>query len=158
MGKTTFCDLKDDTDKVQLFVKQDALGEEGFQLFRNSAPDLADERGFFRFYKNSETPIWTSRRDRTSVENAFKHWRDHFEDFPNLNNALEYVAEAQNFVNNPPSGTLVKVRANGDFVYYNPESDIFAIANKDKVPRTMYKPKPEIHGFPTNMDYFNAQK
>src|SRR3989338_733935 len=34
MGKTTFCDLKDDTGGVQLFVKQDHLGLKAFQLFQ----------------------------------------------------------------------------------------------------------------------------
>src|SRR3989338_11676636 len=33
MGKTTFCDLKDESGRVQLYVKHEHLGEEAFKLF-----------------------------------------------------------------------------------------------------------------------------
>jgi lysyl-tRNA synthetase class 2 len=33
MGKTTFCDLKDETGRVQLYVKEEHLGEESHKLF-----------------------------------------------------------------------------------------------------------------------------
>ncbi len=33
MGKTTFCDLKDETGRIQLYVKPDVLGEELYRLF-----------------------------------------------------------------------------------------------------------------------------
>ena len=58
MGKTTFCDLKDDTDKVQLFVKQDALGEEGFQLFQSlDIGDIIGVEGEFFKTKTGEMSI-----------------------------------------------------------------------------------------------------
>ncbi|EKJ55723.1 hypothetical protein [Escherichia coli] len=50
------------------------------------------------------------------------------------------------------------VRKNGDTIYYNPSSNIFAVKNTDGVPKTMFKPNPEEHGYKTNLDYFNAQK
>ena len=61
------------------------------------------------------------------------------------------------FVNEKPTGTLTKIRHDGDRVFYHPETNTFAVTTKDGVPRTMYKPDPSIHGYQTNMDYFNAQ-
>jgi len=34
MGKTTFCDLKDESGRIQLYVKHEPLGEEAFKLFQ----------------------------------------------------------------------------------------------------------------------------
>jgi filamentous hemagglutinin len=59
---------------------------------------------------------------------------------------------------NPPAGTLTIIRKNGDTIYYNPSSNIFAVKNAEGVPKTMFKPDPVDHGYPTNLDYFNAQK
>jgi filamentous hemagglutinin len=52
---------------------------------------------------------------------------------------------------------LEKVRANGDIVRYNPATEEFGIVKSDGTIRTYYKPDPANHGFPTNLDYFNAQ-
>ena len=56
-----------------------------------------------------------------------------------------------NFVRSPPEGTLIKVRKNGDTLYYNPKTNIFAIKNANGTPRTMYKPE-------KGMEYWNKQK
>lgn len=40
MGKTTFCDLKDESGRIQLYVKPDHVGPEGFKLFE--CLDLGD--------------------------------------------------------------------------------------------------------------------
>lgn len=61
------------------------------------------------------------------------------------------------FVNNPPSGTLTKIRNNGDTVLYNPATNVFAVKTKDGIPRTVFKPNPSGHNFNTNLEYFNAQ-
>ena len=86
-----------------------------------------------------------------------KHWNDHKNDFPEFNNALEYVNAAQDFINNPPKTALTKIRANGDKVVYDPVSEIFAVGAKDGSPRTMYKPDPKIHKLNNNMEYFDGQ-
>ncbi|MFC1674492.1 lysine--tRNA ligase [Candidatus Omnitrophota bacterium] len=39
-GKVTFLDLKDSTAKIQLYIKEDSLGQEGFGIFQDS--DIAD--------------------------------------------------------------------------------------------------------------------
>ena len=73
-------------------------------------------------------------------------------------NSKQYVDATHNFVRNPPEGTLTKIRNNGDTLYYNPSTNIFAIKNADGTPRTMFKPNPANHGYKTNLEYFNAQK
>jgi filamentous hemagglutinin len=82
----------------------------------------------------------------------------HGDEFPEYQNSKQNVQGAQDFVNNSPAGTLIKTRPNGDTLYYDPPSDTFAVKTKDGSPRTMFKPDPSQHGYPTNLDYFNAQK
>ncbi|MBI3252296.1 MAG: lysine--tRNA ligase [Candidatus Omnitrophica bacterium] len=43
MGKTAFCDLKDETGRIQLFVKSETIGPEGLKLFE--ALDIGDILG-----------------------------------------------------------------------------------------------------------------
>ncbi len=69
----------------------------------------------------------------------------------------DYVKKAKSFVNNPPIGTLTKIRANGDVVLYNPFSNTFAVRTADGVPRTLFKPDTAKHGYATNLDYFRSQ-
>jgi RHS repeat-associated protein len=103
-------------------------------------------------------PLWTSTKAETSAENALAHYVDHGGDFPEVGNALEYVADAQNFLRTPPPGTLTIVRTNGDIVRYDPATNIFGVMDSTGAPRTFFKPDPAKHGYPTNMDYFNAQQ
>ena len=53
----------------------------------------------------------------------------------------DYVAKARAFVSAPPRGSLSTTRTNGDVLYYDPKSNVFAVADKDGVPRTMFKPR-----------------
>jgi hypothetical protein len=103
--------------------------------------------------------IWppNPKKGLSPVENAYTHWKKHFSEFPELKNANQYVDAAHNFVNSPPPTALTKIRANGDLVVYDPVSDVFGVRCKSGAPRTMFKPDPAIHGYPTNLDYFYAQ-
>lgn len=99
----------------------------------------ADEVGLLA--KNAPTkPIWSSTKSKSSVENAFEHWKNHGAEFPEFQNSKQYVEGAKNFMNNPPGGTLFKTRANGDQLFYNPESNIFGVQNVDGAPRTLFRP------------------
>ena len=65
---------------------------------------------------------------------------------------------ADAFLNGPRgTGVLQKVRANGDIVRYDPATQAFGVVKPDGTIRTYYKPDPAVHGYPTNLDYFNAQ-
>ncbi|UMP02495.1 polymorphic toxin-type HINT domain-containing protein [Amycolatopsis sp. EV170708-02-1] len=111
-----------------------------------------------------ETPVlvhntncWSSKSNKTSVENAFGHWQKHKSEFPNLNNAKEYVEAATAFLNSADANVLKRTRQNGDVVRFNPRTNEFGVMDPSGVPRTYFIPNPATHGYPTNLDYFNAQ-
>ncbi|MDE0547416.1 hypothetical protein, partial [Microbacterium sp. C7(2022)] len=103
------------------------------------------------------TPLWTATKSKSAAQNALSHFNKHGADFPQLNNSLEYVAEAQSFLRSPTASTLTKVRGSGDIVRYDPVTDVFGVMDRSGAPRTFFRPDPASHGFPTNLDYFNAQ-
>ncbi|WP_343553478.1 hemagglutinin repeat-containing protein [Pantoea sp.] len=107
--------------------------------------------------KAKDTQIWTETKKKEPVSNAYGHWDKHKQEFPELQNSKQYVEATHSFVNNPPQGTLSKVRANGETVLYNPQTNTFAVKTVDGVPKTMFRPDPADHGFKTNLEYFNAQ-
>ena len=101
---------------------------------------------------------WSSTKTLTSPDNALSHWNNHASEFPQYTNADQYAQAAQNFVDNPPPGTLTKTRANGDTIFFDPASDTFAVSYGTGAPKPMFIPDPAVHGYTTNLDYFNAQK
>lgn len=103
-------------------------------------------------------PIWSSTKNRISVQNAFLHWQQHHGEFAELFNAKQYVEATRRFINTPQIGTLNKIRANGDMIFYDPKTNIFAIRNAQGLPRTMYKPTIGKHPYSTNLEYFYAQR
>ncbi|MFG2091912.1 MULTISPECIES: polymorphic toxin-type HINT domain-containing protein [unclassified Spirillospora] len=93
----------------------------------------------------------------SSAQNAFSHWKKHKGEFPELYNSLEYLKAARQFTSKPPTGTLVRIRGNGDRVFFNPRSNDFAVRTKDGIIRTYFRPNPAQHGFRNNLEYFRAQ-
>ncbi|CNI97436.1 adhesin/hemagglutinin [Yersinia frederiksenii] len=100
--------------------------------------------------KAKDKQIWSETKKKQPVPNAYDHWDKHKKEFPEYQNSKQYVDATHNFVNNPPSGTLIKTRPNGDTLYYNPTTNTFASKNIDGVPRTMFKPE-------KGMEYWNKQ-
>jgi len=82
--------------------------------------------------------IWSHGRDG-SARNAEEHWRKHGAEFPEYHSAEEYEAGALAFVRSPPPGTLTK-RDGGDTLFYNPDSNTFAVADPRGRPRTFFRP------------------
>ena len=117
--------------------------------------EVASERASAKIGAPSK-PIWTAKKDKTSLENAFGHWKDHGKEFPNIRNSKEYVEHAWKFRDR--TDVLTKVRENGDRLLYDDRKNIFAIYTKEGVPRTMYRPDPLIHKKGSNLEYFNAQR
>ena len=99
--------------------------------------------------------IWSGGRH--AAENAAEHFAKHGREFP-FSTEAAYVEAAQNFVRQPPPGTLMTVQDDGDTVYYNPELNFFAVTSPQKNIRTFFRPDPKVHGYKTNMDYFHAQE
>lgn len=69
----------------------------------------------------------------------------------------QYAEKAKNFLSNPPPGTLMKTRSNGEIVCYHPESNTFASFTNEGNPKTLFKPDVLKHKYTTNLEYFNAQ-
>ncbi len=100
--------------------------------------------------KSKDTQIWTETKKAEPVGNAYGHWTKHGKEFPEYQNAKQYVDAAHNFMTNPPPGTLTKTRPNGDTLYYNPVTNVFASKDINGVPRTMFKPE-------KGLEYWNKQ-
>ena len=94
----------------------------------------------FKLFKSAKS-IWTFSKNISSARNAFLHWIKHSKDFPEFRNAKQYVEGARNFLHKSPSGTLVKIRKNGDILKYHPKSNTFGVMDANGVPRTFFKPK-----------------
>ena len=98
----------------------------------------------------TQTPIWSSTPNKTAAENAAGHWNKHGAVFPQYKNVDEYIRGTQDFVNHPPSGTLIKHRQNGDTLFYDPATNTFAVRAANGTPRTMFKPN-------AGLGYWNQQ-
>jgi pyocin large subunit-like protein len=85
-----------------------------------------------------------------SQEKLDEHYEKHKSEFGNISKD-EYLQGARNLVNSEGSdNVLIKIRPNGDVLYYNRATNEFAITDSDGVIRTYFKPVDGI-------DYFNAQ-
>lgn len=87
----------------------------------------------------TETPIWTSNRRNTSEQNLDRAFDRNGEAF-GASDARDFAGKAKAFIDAPPGGTETIRRGNGDTLYYHAASNTFAVANRDGVPRTMFKP------------------
>lgn len=95
-------------------------------------------------------PMWSASRRYSADENAKRAFERNGEDF-GASDIEDFVRKAHAFVDHPPAGSLSLTRTNGDTLIYDPKGNIFAVANKDGAPRTMFKPD-------DGMDYWEEQK
>lgn len=95
--------------------------------------------------------IWTKGGKLSGVENALGHWKKHGNEFPEFQNAKQYVDGAKDFFKNSPSGTLMKIRPDGDVLKYHQKTNTFGVMDATGVPRTMFRPTDGIK-------YWNIQK
>lgn len=84
-------------------------------------------------------PMWSPSRRFSAQENAERAFERNGEAF-GTRSLDQFVKKAHAFVDHPPAGTLTLIRANGDTLFYDPKANVFAVANKDGAPRTMFKP------------------
>lgn len=83
------------------------------------------------------------------------HFARHGADF-GATSADDYARQASEFLQQP--GTLTKVDPKtGVIRVYDPATDAFGAYNPSGTTRTFYVPDPAIHGYPTNLAYWNAQ-
>lgn len=84
-------------------------------------------------------PMWSSSRKGTAQENAAKSFERNGEDF-GAGDLDAFVKKAHAFVDHPPAGTQTLKRSNGDTLFYDAKGNVFAVANREGAPRTMFKP------------------
>ncbi|HOO51471.1 MAG TPA: hypothetical protein PLK94_09320 [Alphaproteobacteria bacterium] len=99
---------------------------------------------------------WSETRDLSSAENATHHFEKHGKEF-DFHNEKSYIQAANDFVTNPPEGTLTVQQVDGDHVFYHPQKNWFAVVSYKGQIRTFYRLDPKIHGYKSNTEYFNAQ-
>lgn len=95
-------------------------------------------------------PVWAPSRRSSAEEGAQRAFERNGEAF-GAHSVDQFVTKAHAFVGHPPKGTLTLTRKNGDTLLYDPKGNIFAVANKDGAPRTMFKPD-------DGMAYWQKQK
>jgi len=84
-------------------------------------------------------PMWAPSRRSSAEEGAQRAFERNGEAF-GARSLDQFVKKAHAFVGHPPKGTETLTRQNGDTLYYNAKDNVFAVANKDGAPRTMFKP------------------
>jgi filamentous hemagglutinin len=123
------------------------LGGPSFQPAHIASPTASDHPGIANSTGDAKhtnpaengASAWSHGRDGADA-NADEHWRKHGSEFSEDHNAQEYEDEASGFVHHPPPGAEIKHRANGDTLIYDPDTNTFAVEDRNGEPRTMFKP------------------
>lgn len=84
-------------------------------------------------------PMWSSSKKYSAQESAQHSFERNGEAF-GAHDIDDFVSKAHAFVEHPPKGVQTIKRTNGDTLFYDPKTNVFAVANKDGAPRTMFKP------------------
>jgi lysyl-tRNA synthetase class 2 len=57
-GKAGFCNIEDETGKIQLYVRQDVFGEDAYKIYRKvDIGDIVGVEGYFFATKTGETSL-----------------------------------------------------------------------------------------------------
>lgn len=83
--------------------------------------------------------MWAATRRYSAQEGARRSFERNGEDF-GAASLDAYVRKAHDFVAHPPAGVERMARPNGDTVFYDAKANVFAVADKDGLPKTMFKP------------------
>lgn len=121
--------------------KRDIISDAG----NESSANGSDKKTIIDSKGNALVGDWSATQKLTAPENALSHWIKHSSEFPEYSNASQYAEGAQTFVSKPPSNVLIKTRANGDTLLYDPLSNTFAVKTVDGNPRTMFRPADGIN-------------
>jgi hypothetical protein len=128
----------------------------GFQSAGVSALPTVSQAAAVQKHVERTAQIWTATKTLTAQQNAENHFRKHNRDFK-FKSVDQYVAVATKFLRTPPMGAQTKKQSDGDTVVFLPRTGEFAVMRADGTPRTYFILNPDIHGYPTNQAYFDAQ-
>lgn len=92
-----------------------------------------------------------------SASSLADHFARHGSDF-SATSPTDYANKAQSFYNSAnTNGFLVKIDNSGTTRIYDPNTNTFGSYSSSGNTKTFFKPNPTIHGYPSNIDYWNAQ-
>jgi RHS repeat-associated protein len=92
------------------------------------------------------------------AETLAEHFADHGAGI-GAKTAAEYAEKASNFLIRSQLQRLpTKIDRSGIIRVYDPATNTFGAYNQNGTTRTFYRPDPSLHGYPTNLDYWNAQR
>jgi pyocin large subunit-like protein len=119
--------------------------------------ETAEPRGERQEDHRAEAPLkvdgeakWAATKRYSAEEGAQRTFERNGEDF-GAGSVDAFVRKAHDFVTDPPAGVEKIEKANGDVLFYDARSNTFAVANRDGLPKTMFKPK-------DGADYWAEQK
>lgn len=85
-------------------------------------------------------PLWSATRTYTAEANAARAFAQNGAAM-GAKDTADYVRMAHAFIDHPPKGALTYKRPNGDLMLYDPKTNTFSVATRDKAPRTLFKPR-----------------
>ncbi len=98
-------------------------------------------------------PVVDSGPNFSSQQQLDSHYEKHVvqqKEFGTISKE-EYLKRAQQLVKSPPGGNiLVQTRSNGDRLFYDKQTNEFAVLSEKKVIKTFFKPKDGV-------EYYNRQ-
>ena len=142
-------DIADKTATTTASVAAAAIPGVGEAEEAEVSLNLANDVGSAGIAADEEISVWSATQGKSAVENALSHWEKHSTEFPELNNAKQYVDAARSMAANPPTGALIKTRGT-DTLIYDQSTNTFLVRTADGAPRTMFRPAERL-------DYWNKQ-
>lgn len=83
--------------------------------------------------------MWSSSKKGSAEENAQRSFARNGQAF-GARDLDDYLHKAHTFVDHPPAGVEQIKRRNGDVLFYDSKDNVFAVANRNGVPKAMFKP------------------
>ena len=124
--------------------------DRSYRSERNDGGSSVDHRKDVVASADDGKPVWAPSRRSSAQDGAQRAFERNGEAF-GAKTVDQFVLKALAFVGHPPKGTLTLTRKNGDTLFYDPKGNVFAVANKEGAPRTMFKPD-------DGMAYWEKQK
>ena len=104
-------------------------------LISASAPGVAADAAS----PDAAKPSVTANRRETADAKVQRLYERNGADF-GARSADDYLQKVRTFIEATPKGTETVKRANGDTLFYQAATNTFAVADRNGVPRTMFKP------------------
>ena len=91
-----------------------------------------------------------------SPEKLTDHFERHGADL-RYSSEGEYLKGAQDFFASDGQEGVLSKYLGSDKIMFNTETEEYGILSSDGIIRTYYLPDESLHGFPTNLDYYNSK-